>query len=246
MDKKDKVEIIDGIMKPIEKMGFVKDDMAEDELSWDYLRKRKNGIIQVISIYDNGFYVNMSLSLIGAGNPEYKVAELLDGDNIMDEICGYQYENEAIFKNHISMFKDVLLKKGISLLDNLSDIDLDNSSEVTPQKYLMMEQIQKQIASGRRKLSSLEAICEKLNELEEKPYAKCKVDLLVLAVEYGNWLISMYGGTWKNHKGQYLIHECGKPKLVNPLYVILQNWKRKYRWEISEIIPEHDRQYREL
>lgn len=247
MNIRTKNKIIKKVITPVlDQQGFRIDPTSTEDITWDYFRKVAGNIIQIISIYDNGFYLNMSFSTTVPMQTEYKAADL-NGGSIYDSVAGYPYNDEAEFEDLINQFKMIILNKGINLLNELSNIK--EKPYVSDPKYKKLEQIQQVISEAFRKeygnrdfLQIFEEICKKLNGLMSKEYSECEEELIATVAEYGEWLIMTYGGEWYWDKKFFLIKNCGKLQAVDPMATCFRFWENKYKIDYLALYRDQERE----
>lgn len=228
--------------------GFKIDPISTEEIAWDYFRKVQGDIIQIISIYDNGFYLNMSFSTTVPMQKEYKAADL-NGGSIYDSVAGYPYNDASEFEDLINKFKAIILNNGINLLNELSNIK--EKPYVSMNKYKKLEQSQKAISESFREgyrsnnfLQIFEGICKKLNGLMSREYLECEEELIVTVAEYGEWLIMTYGGEWYWYKNFFQIKNCGKLPAIDPLTTIFRLWENKNSIDYLSLYQDQNRELR--
>ena len=227
-----KESIIKKILLPVTKKENFVFVSFDTEQEWEFLKNTDHQYQQIISVYDNGLFVNLGLSTTQPGQEERKIAELIDGSTILEQVGGYGYEDKEDFEKIIQFFADFLCKEGFDYLNKVSEVSFK-----APTALIKDDKNKKT-----DKLEELSEICNILNNLQSLKYSQKTIDeLQVLGQRYGEWLIDNYGGEWFEENGRLMIKNCGREERVSPFVILFQRWQAKIKWEPKQLLREHDK-----
>ena len=185
--------------------------------SWKFERKFKN-VMQTVSIYPYRFdqsmitfelYTNVKnseyASKIGTG---VVPAGMIEGISTNSQMRGYwQYENEEELINILNEMKEVLIKKGMKILVELSKgKEETDTAEMYHELYFHHDELcEKFIQKTGIKVTGFDeeninywfdVIEERVAILKQGDYEHAKEELVEMAAFLGNQLVKYLGGEW--------------------------------------------------
>lgn len=232
-------EIIGGA---VEEHGFEYEGCSRNGYiqDYDYMRKKED-IRQNILIGVKPDQMEMEFMTSAYGQENVYASGLIESNfEIDDENRWITWRDEEEFKQVLYHFREIILKKGFDILEEISK----PTTEVRPRKetYWKLYQEHKALDEEYRKAYGLENIESTVTLMErivaiivdnqDKAFEEVEPLLIGLAAVYGEELIKKCGGKWSWNRGYNTCVVKGIPswdgkKVVNPLASTINHWKYK-------------------
>ena len=228
-------EIIGGA---VEEHGFEYRGCSRDEYTYIYsYARKKEDVRQIIRIDVSLHEMELCFMTNAYGQDEVEGAGLIESDFKIESDRRIWWDGPEEFKKVLYHFREVIIKKGLDILEEISV----PTTEIRPKKETQWKLYQEHEALNeeyrkRYGLEGMESTVELMKKISgiiaasrDREFAEAEELLIGMAAVYGDQLVKKMGGewVWTNNNSCLICDMDGMAGTENPLADTIHYWKHK-------------------